>query len=73
MLGQVLITTFCDHVQFVNLYSKSESLSIRLPCSSPHLVSRETKEKDLLYTCQDTASNNLMVVNMEDLELQFGM
>ena len=71
LLGQVLVTTFCDGVQFSNLDSKAESLSILLPCSSPHLVSNESREKDLLYTCQDTASNNLMIVNMEDLELNF--
>lgn len=71
LLGQVLVTTFCDGVQFSILDSKAESLSILLPCSSPHLVSNESREKDLLYTCQDTASNNLMIVNMEDLELNF--
>eukprot|EP00092_Neocalanus_flemingeri_P040694 GFUD01044305.1.p1 GENE.GFUD01044305.1~~GFUD01044305.1.p1 ORF type:complete len:1862 (+),score=644.25 GFUD01044305.1:78-5663(+) len=71
LLGQVLVTTFCDGVQFTTLASSDVTTSPNiLTCSSPHLVSRETSEKDLLYTCQDTASNNLMVVNMEDLELK---
>jgi len=72
LLGRILVTTFCDGVQFINLDTKAESTSdILLPCSSPHLVSKENGEKDLLYTCQDTASNNLMVINMEDMELNF--
>jgi len=68
MLGQVLVTTFCDCVQ---LTSMASSCSVSIPCYSPHLVSMEREEKELLYTCQDTASNNLMVVSMEELELKF--
>ena len=42
-----------------------------LPASSPHLVtvSGAGERDDLLYSCQDTASNNLMAVSLEDLEL----
>ena len=71
LLGRILITTFCDGVQFMNLDSKTDSSEILLPCSSPHLVNKDICERDLLYTCQDTASNNLMIINMEDMELNF--
>ena len=42
-----------------------------LPASSPHLVtvSGSGEREDLLYSCKDTASNNLMAVSLEDLEL----
>ena len=71
MLGHcILVTTFCDRIQFINLGSKP-GLAKLLPASSPHLVTcQDTDVKDdLLYSCQDTASNNLMVVSVEDLEL----
>jgi len=71
LLGRILVTTFCDGVQFMNLDTKIVSAEILLPCSSPHLVNKDNDEKDLLYTCQDTASNNLMMINMEDMELNF--
>jgi len=67
LLGQVLATTFCDSVQFTSISSQA---TVLLPCYSPHLVTREREEQELLYTCQDTASNNLMVVSMEEVELQ---
>merc|ERR1712096_72563 len=66
-LGQVLVTTFCDCVQ---LTSMASSNSVSISCYSPHLVSREREEQELLYTCQDTASNNLMMVSMEELDLR---
>ena len=71
LLGRILVTTFCDGVQFMSLDTKTGSAEILLPCSSPHLVNKDSVERDLLYTCQDTASNNLMIINMEDMELSF--
>jgi len=71
LLGRILVTTFCDGIQFLNLDAQRKPADIILPCSSPHLVNNELVEKDLLYTCQDTASNNLMIVNMGDMELCF--
>ena len=73
MLGSLLVTTFCDRVQFVSLADRERPGRARLlPASSPHLVTSGEGEdtEDLLYSCQDTASSNLMVVSLEDLELE---
>ena len=61
-------------VQFTNLSDSSKPGQAKLlPASSPHLVTCVTcpqdGKDDLLYTCQDMASNNLMGVSVEDLEL----
>ena len=68
LLGAILVTTFCDRLQFISLADKERPGRAKLlPASSPHLVTSEAG--DLLYSAQDTASNNLMVVSREDLEL----
>ena len=55
---------------FVNLTDKTKHSSPKLlPGSSPHLVSGDEARDDILYSCQDTASNNLMAVSLEDLEM----
>jgi len=73
MLGHILVTTFCDRLQFINLSDREAGPGQPklLPASSPHLVTshHESAKHDLLYTYQDIASNNLMVVSMEDLEM----
>ena len=68
LLGSILVTTFCDRLQFISLADRERPGRAKLlPASSPHLVNQEAG--DLLYSAQDTASNNLMVVSREDLEL----
>ena len=68
LLGSILVTSFCDRLQFISLADKERPGRAKLlPASSPHLVTQEAG--DLLYSAQDTASNNLMVVSREDLEL----
>lgn len=67
LVSGLLVTTFCDCVQFTSMATR---IMANISCHSPHLVTGHNKQKDMLYTCQDIASNNLMVVNMEDLELQ---
>ena len=70
LVGNILVTSFCDRIQFVNLSDQSKHSSPKLlPCSSPHLVSVDGARDDVLYSCQDTASHNLMAVSLEDLEL----
>ena len=70
LVGNILVTSFCDRIQFVNLGDKTKHSSPKLlPCSSPHLVSGDEARDDILYSCQDTASNNLMAVSLEELEM----
>ena len=70
LVGSILVTSFCDRIQFVNLTDKTKHSSPKLlPGSSPHLVSGDEARDDILYSCQDTASNNLMAVSLEDLEM----
>ena len=71
LVGNVLVTSFCDAVQVISLETPQQPGQAKLlPCYSPHLVNRQTRLKeDLLYSCQDTASNNLMAVSCADLEL----
>ena len=73
----ILATTFCDMLQFVSLADRTRPGQAKLlPSSSPHLVtvSGSGEREDLLYSCKDTASNNLMAVSLEDLELnRFGI
>ena len=68
MLGQVLITSFCDSIQFINMSTK-DRVPVYIYCKSPHLVSSWKGKKDLLFTCQDIASNNLMAVSGGDLDV----
>ena len=70
LVGNILVTSFCDRIQFVNLSVGDKVRSAKLlPCSSPHLVCQAGARDDILYSCQDTASHNLMAVSLEDLEL----
>ena len=70
LLGSILVTTFCDRLQFISLADKERPGRAKLlPASSPHLVTSEAGAGDLVYSAQDTASNNLMVVSRADLEL----
>ena len=67
-----ILATTCDRLQFVSLADRTRPGQAKLlPSSSPHLVtvSGSGEREDLLYSCQDTASNNLMAVSLEDLEL----
>ena len=72
MMGHILVTTFCDRIQFINVSDREAGPGKPklLPAASPHLVtSQDGAKDDLLYTYQDIACNNLMVVSMEDLEM----
>ena len=41
-----------------------------LCAANDHLVTiGDEARDDILYSCQDTASNNLMAVSLEDLEM----
>ena len=68
MVGKVLITSFCDGVQFINMSSK-DRVSVQLYCKGPHLVNSKMEKMELLFTCQDIASNNLIFVSGEELDL----
>ena len=70
LVGTILVTSFCDRIQFVNLADRTKHSPAKLlPGSSPHLVSGDEARDDILYSCQDTASNNLMAVSLEELEM----
>ena len=62
------MTTFCDGMRFTDI-DNPKPASFTLPSSSPHLVAEDHDETVIYFTCQDTASNNLMVVNMDDVDL----
>jgi len=68
--GGILATTFCDGILFTQIDKEGNHKKVFFSSSTPHLVF-ERSDKDLLYSCQDTASNNLMLINVEDLCLSF--
>jgi citron Rho-interacting kinase len=60
LVGQILATSYCDTIEFRDLESESEPSLVT--AASPHLLA--TVDGELLFSHQDTASNNLAGVRI---------